>query len=98
MNPYSTHSRPPIPTATRVHTRARVLVLTYSYLWAMALPARVINKRRRTFTVPQLAERLGVDPSTVYRLEADPLADLLTRYLSAVGYQAAFYPRRKKDE
>lgn len=47
------------------------------------------------YTVPQLAERLGVDPSTVYRLEADPLADLLTRYLAAVGYQAAFYPRRK---
>lgn len=90
--PTYSHQFPP---ATRVHTRARVLVLTNSYLWGMALPARVISKRRRMYTVPQLAERLGVDPSTVYRLEADPLADLLTRYLAAVGYQAAFYPRRK---
>jgi len=60
-----------------------------------ALPARVKRRARSLFTVDELAQRLGVDPSTVRRMEAQPLPPLLERYLSLVGYRAAYYPPRK---
>jgi len=64
----------------------------------MALPARVIRKRKRLYTMNQLASALGVDVTTVYRMERKPISPLLRRYLSLVGYQEAFYPRRKGQD
>lgn len=61
----------------------------------MALPTKVIRKRKRLYTMPQLAAQLGVDVSTVYRLERMPVPDLVKRYLALVGYQCQFYPKRK---
>ena len=63
-----------------------------------AMDARVKRRARSLYTVKQLATLLGVDESTVRRMEARPLSPLLSRYLSLVGYHAAFYPRRKAKE
>jgi len=59
------------------------------------LAARVIRKRKRLYTQSEIASALGVSVSTIKRIEARPLDPLLTRYLSLVGYNVAFYPVRK---
>lgn len=63
----------------------------------MAVDARVKRRRRSLWTVPDLAKYLGVDPSTVHRLEANPVPPLLLRYLSAVGYRLTYHPMRAKE-
>jgi len=62
------------------------------------IAARVVRKRRRSFTVKQLAKELGVSVRTVYRMEERPLSPTLERYLSLLGYQVAYYPRWKRIE
>ena len=60
-----------------------------------AIDARVKRKRARLWTVVALADHLGVDPSTIHRLEARPIPPLLADYLRAVGYRVTFNPKRK---
>lgn len=64
----------------------------------MPLDARIIRKRKRLYTREQLAALLGVSPTTIGRLERDPIPRLLASYLYAVGYKVAYYPNRKRDE
>jgi len=56
---------------------------------------RVIRKRSYLWTLPDLAQRLGCTEADILELEERPMSELLLRYLAAVGYQPAFYPRRR---
>lgn len=59
------------------------------------LPDVVVRKRKRIYTQSEIASQLGVSERTVQRLERCPVPSRVLRYLDLIGYQVAFYPRRK---
>lgn len=62
------------------------------------MDARVIRKRERLWTLPDLAEYLGCSQNDILDLEAMPVPDLLTRYLNSVEYRLTWCPVRKEKE
>lgn len=70
-----------------------------AYLWGMArrkMDNFVIAKRRRLgWSQADVAERIGVKPVTVARLEANVLTtsmSTLQAYLQLLGYKMSFWP------
>jgi DNA-binding XRE family transcriptional regulator len=63
----------------------------------MKMPDRVLRKRERLYTVPQLAAVLDVSVDAIRAIERDPIPQRTLDYLRAIGYCPAFYPRRKSN-
>ena len=59
---------------------------------------RMTRKRKRLFTLQQVADRIGCHVSTVSRMEQNFLTDKQRAYLDTVGYCIGYYPRRKGRE
>ena len=53
------------------------------------------RRARSLFTNVELADRLGISTATLRRLRLSFLTPRQRAYLNAVGYTAAFHPRRK---